>query len=286
MPCSKALHAICENCASMLMGLSAVICPLDGFTFQMAVENLQWFNYQHYYAQQVATAVIEPARVETSGGPRQEEQKASSGPHRNKHQEYPGTDLPVFALRAGQYLLDRFPSVLPAVDMPESRYTANSRGWNIVPDKNQVEAMIFTSFESVKLTGVGISNPVKPNITATLTFIKIYAGTIARGAPVFTQTPNLPLPGGNSILTHYNFTSPFTVAASAKYTIKLKIAPPQGSRELMMVYRGNPFERPEFWAGTDNTVWEFEDTKELEAGEEINGQNNFTGPILRFFYTH
>ena len=76
------------------------------------------------------------------------------------------------------------------------------------------------------------------------------------------------------------------MAAITKYTIKLKITPPQGMRELLMVYRGNPFERPEFWAGTDNTVWEFEETKELEAGEEINGQNNFTGPILRFFYTH
>lgn len=279
IPCNKALHAICENCACMLVGQGAVMCPLDGFTFQIAVESLPWFNYQLYYQQNAA-----PMRAEF----RQpgEENKAPPEPKKDKHKEFPGTDLPSYALRAGQYMLNRFPSVLPAIDQLESQYTPNNRGWNVAIDKNQVEAMTFTSYESVKLTGVGISNPVKAGITATLTFIKIYAGTTGKGSPVFTQTPNLALPGGNNVLTHYNFTAPFTVAALNKYTIKLKIAPPQGLREPMMVYRGNPFERPEVWVGSDEVVWEFEDMKEMEAGEEANGQNNFTGPILRFFYSH
>jgi len=282
IPCSKALHAICESCATLLVGQGAVVCPLDGFTFQMPVENLPWFNYQFWNVPDPSMPV-EPAQP---GPVKKEESKAPSKPGRVKHREYPGTDLPPYALRSGQYLMDRFPSVLPAIDQPEAQYTPNNRGWNVTIDKNQVEIMTFTSYDSVKLTGVGISNPVKPSITATLTFIKIYTGTTGKGAPAFTQTPNLALPGGNSIITHYNFTAPYSIAAFTKYTIKLKIAPPQGLREPMMVYRGNPFERPEFSAGSDGLVWEFEDTNEMEAGEDAVGQNNLTGPILRFFYTH
>jgi len=246
---------------------------------------MPWFNYQTYYAQYVPSTGVESAQSGL-GSMKKEESKAPSKPGRVKHREYPGTDLPPYALRSGQYLMDRFPSVLPAIDQPEAQYTPNNRGWTVAINKNQVEIMTFTSYDSVKLNGVGISNPVKPNITATLAFIKIYTRTTGKGTPAFTQTPNLTLPGGNSIITHYNFTAPYSVAAFTKYTIKLKIAPPQGLREPMMVYRGNPFERPELSAGSDKTMWEFEDTKEMEAGEEANGQNNLSGPILRFFYTH
>jgi hypothetical protein len=143
--------------------------------------------------------------------------------------------------------------------------------------------MIFTCSDNVKLTGLGISNPIKPGVTATLQFVKIYAGSNARGSPMFTQTPNLQLSGGNSLITYYNFPNPFSVNEGVKYTIKLKIAPPAGLRELIL-YRGNPFERPDFWAGSDFTMWGFEEGMNPEEEEILAGQNNLAGPILRFFY--
>jgi hypothetical protein len=212
-------------------------------------------------------------------------QKALVAPGREKHPEYPGTDLPLFTLYPGQYLLNRFPSVLPAIDMPESNYNSLNRGWIIKPEINQVEVMTFAVFENIKLTGVGIANPIKPDFTATLIFIKIYVGNTARGAPAFVETPNLPLSSGNHVLSHYDFATPFSVTSYARYTIKLKIAPPQGMLTPMMLYRGNPFEKSEIWVGSDNTVWEFGDTQDVEEGELITGKNILTGPILRFLYT-
>lgn len=275
LPCSKALHAICEDCASRLGNQVGVTCPLDGFFFRVAVANLTQF------------CVRSPPRAVRPSSPPKVVSSipllTSEDPPTVRHPEYPGTELPPAEKREGCFVLDRFPSVLPAMGCPESMYSANNCGWGISTVKNQVEAMIFTCYDNVKLTGLGISNPIKPGVNATLQFVKIYAGSNARGSPMFTQTPNLQLSGGNSLITYYNFSNPFSVNGGAKYTIKLKIAPPAGLRELIL-YRGNPFERPDFWAGSDFTMWEFEEGMNPEEGEILAGQNNLAGPILRFFY--
>ena len=274
LPCSKALHAICENCASNLRDQVGVSCPLDGFYFRIAAMNLPQFCVPSL-SHPVLSSKLEIVKQKPVNTP--------SEPAIDRHPQYPGTLLPPVEKVAGCFVLDRFPSVLPAMDCPESRYSENNCGWGVSTVKNQVEAMIFTCYDSVKLTGLGISNPIKPGVNATLQFVKIYAGSNARGAAMFTTTPNLQLSGGNSLITYYNFPSPFSVNGSVKYTIKLKIAPPAGPRELLL-YRGNPFERPDFWSGSDFTMWEFEEGMNPEEGEILAGQNNLAGPILRFFY--
>ena len=272
LPCKKALHAICEGCADALRNQGGFVCPLDGFNYKVAIDSLPLFFVQK------PTSPIKPGNAQYKPQP--------IPPRPNKDPEYPGSDLPPFELIQGRFVLDRFPSVLPASGTPESQLTRDNRGWGINANANQVEAMTFLCSEKVKLIGLGIANPFKPDVTATLQFIKIYAGTLARGNPTFAQTPNLQLSGGNSILTYYNFPTPCPVNPNVFYCLKLKIVPSAGGREIIM-YRGNSFERPDIWAGSDYAVWDFDEVQnaQLEAGE-VTGQNNLTGPILRFIYTH
>jgi len=195
-----------------------------------------------------------------------------------------GIDLPVPQIDRNLRHLLRFNSVLP---VPGPAVT-NNKGWFYNFSKNQVEAVTISTFDACRLVAVGMANPISPDHMAVVESVSLYNGKAATGNPVAVHQGNEQLQGGNQLLTYINLRSPFNIPAFSPVTLKIKLVAPPANPPIIGfdLYRGNPFNRPETWAGSDELVWEFEETSRMGEGEMANGQNNLSGPILVFIYQH
>ena len=193
-----------------------------------------------------------------------------------------GTPLPPAHLYAGELVINRFPSVLPPMDISADRRTANQRGWYQTHDKNQVEAMVFVTSENLLLLGVSIAAPTSQINASIVDFVNIYRNRDTRVPPTYSHRGRERIQGGNQLLGDVRFAQPFQVMAGQQYSLKIKLSgDPNTAYET---YRGNPFERPDIWITDDGVLWEFEECTLVEPGEYLNGQNNLSGPILRLIY--
>ena len=195
-----------------------------------------------------------------------------------------GIALPQPRIDPGLHYLVRFPTVLPE---PGPAVT-NNKGWFYNFAKNQVEAVTISTFDACRLVALGMANPISPDHMAVVESISLYNGKAATGNPVAVHQGNEQLQGGNQLLIYINLRSPFNIPAFSPVTLKIKlVAPPANPPTIGFdLYRGNPFNRPDTWAGSDGFVWDFEETSRMGEGEMANGQNNLSGPILAFIYQH
>ena len=193
-----------------------------------------------------------------------------------------GTALPPANFQPPEFVLERFPTVLPPLDVPASQRTQNQRGWSQTYGRNQVEAVIFTSSEPVKLFGISVAAPVERNQTSIVEFVNLYRGRDTKQQPAYSHRGRERIEGGNQMMADIRFSQPFPIAPYTPYSLKMKLSgEPAASYET---YRGNPFDRPEFWFGLDGSLWEFEECTLVDPTEYLNGQNNLSGPMLRFLY--
>jgi hypothetical protein len=164
----------------------------------------------------------------------------------------------------------------------------NNKGWFVNFSRNQVDAVTTTAFDDCSLVSVGIANPVQPNTSVVVDSISLYNGRLAAGNPIAVHQGYERLEGGNQIVTYVNLRTPFRISAMAQVTLKIKLIAPQAGAQTQgcEIYRGNPFNRPDMWKGSDELLWEFEETTRAGEGELLNGQNNLSGPILAFIYRH
>ena len=197
-----------------------------------------------------------------------------------------GTPLPVPPLDRGLSYLLRFPTVLPVQEQVPAG--GNNKGWFVNFSRNQVDAVTITAFDNCSLVSVGIANPVQPNTSVVVDSISLYNGRLAAGSPTAIHQGYEQLEGGNQIVTYINLSTPFRISAMAQVTLKIKLIAPQAGAQTQgcEIYRGNPFNRPDMWCGSDELMWEFEETTRAGEGELLNGQNNLSGPILAFIYRH
>jgi hypothetical protein len=142
-------------------------------------------------------------------------------------------------------------------------------------------------FDTCRLVGLGIANPVNPNDVAMVESVSLYSGRKAAGNLMANHQGYELLQGGNQLLTYFYLQTPFVIPAFSPVTLKVKIvSAPSNPSTGVVLYRGNPYQRPETWSGTDGLTWEFDNTDEAGVGETTNGQNNLSGPILAFIYQH
>jgi hypothetical protein len=181
--------------------------------------------------------------------------------------------------------LDHFKSVLPEFGTPSFLLQAtNNRGWYLNPNKNQVEVLTFSLFDSILLTGLTLSTPIAPGVVVIVDCLTIHLGS-GKGQAVFSNPGGQELSGGNQICEDLFFQSPFQVRACTQYTLKIKLRVVRGPvNEQMMLYRGCPYDRPEVWEGSDGLIWNLEETTELNDGEYSSGQGDLSGPVLRLYY--
>lgn len=194
----------------------------------------------------------------------------------------PGTPLPPANLRPGELVVNRFPSVLPPMDIPADRRIANQRGWYQTVGRNQVEAMVFITSDNLQLVGVSIAAPTSQTQASIVDFVNIYRNRDTKVPPAYSHRGRERIQGGNLLLGDVRFAQPFPVIAGQQYSLKIKLSGnPEAAYET---YRGNPFERPDIWITDDGVLWEFEECTLVEPTEYLNGQNNLSGPILRLIY--
>ena len=196
-----------------------------------------------------------------------------------------GLPLPQFPLPDNLRHLIRFPSVLPVPNLPNGNN--NNKGWCINFAKNHVDAVTMTVFDTCKLVGLGLANPVNPTDVAMVESVSLYSGRRAAGNSMAVHQGYELLQGGNQLITYFYLQTPFVIPAFNPVTLKVKIvSAPSNPSTGVIFYRGSPYQRPDTWCGSDGLTWDFEDTPEAGAGETVNGQNNLSGPILAFVYQH
>ncbi len=257
LPCVQGLHAICEACKSLQIE-GYVMCPLDNMTYAISTEKLDVL------------------------GPRQSTRHPSAA---SQTRDLPDTPLP--APYSGYCYLDRFPSVLPQLGTPVASQTGNNRGWSLNFQKNQVEVFSFVVPESVYLVGITLATPVNAGVVVLVQSITIYLGTRGCGKPAFSQLTDTQLVGScDAVSADVFLQNPFRIMPATQYTLKINLRPAPGATESYAnVYRGSPYKRPEVWIGNDGVLWEFAEVRDVEPGEFVSGQGNFSGPVLRFYYT-
>lgn len=145
----------------------------------------------------------------------------------------------------------------------------------------------MTVLDSCKLESIGVANPVEPNRVAIMESVSLYNGKFAVGNPIAVHRGGEQLIGGNQVVTYINLRPAFQLPAMVPMTLKIKMItqltnPPTQGFEI---YRGNPYDRPDIWFGSDDLLWEFDETTRVGEGETVNGQNNLSGPLLVFIYS-
>jgi len=195
-----------------------------------------------------------------------------------------GVSLPAPQLDPGLGHLIRFPSVLPA----QGEVGGNNKGWFVNFARNQVDAVTMTTFDNCFLVSIGIANPVERDKAVIVESIVLYNGRAGAGNPVAVHQAYDRLEGGNQVISYVNLRSPFQLPAMAPMTLKIRLIAPPANPPIQgcEIYRGNPFNRPDMWEGSDGLLWEFEETTKVADGEMANGQNNLSGPILALIYRH
>jgi len=174
--------------------------------------------------------------------------------------------------------------VLPA----QGEVGGNNKGWFVNFARNQVDAVTMTTFDNCLLVSIGIANPVERDKAVIVESIVLYNGRAGAGNPVAVHQAYDRLEGGNQVITYVNLRSPFQLPAMAPMTLKIRLVAPAANPPIQgcEIYRGNPFNRPDMWEGSDGLLWEFEETTKVADGEMANGQNNLSGPILALIYRH
>lgn len=196
-------------------------------------------------------------------------------------QSYP-TGIPLPALQPGLCVLDYLPSVLPAQDQPLDRF---NRGWTYDLTRNQVEVLTMTVEEDCELLGIGFANPVKADEVAFVESVSLYKGRNARDNLIARHEGFEQIAGGGEVLSYIHFRTAFPLFAKTAMTLKVKLASQANPLVAsLLLYRGNPFARPDVWRGRDLLVWTFEDTQEVGPGEVRRTINSGSGPILRLIY--
>jgi hypothetical protein len=163
---------------------------------------------------------------------------------------------------------------------------SNNKGWYVNFSRNQVDAVTISIFDSCRLVAIGLANPISPDQVAIVESVSLYSGISASGTLIAVHQGNEQLLGGNQLITYITLRTPFVIPACSKATLKIKLVSANPAVTGLETYRGNPFNRPEFWMGSDGLIWDFEETIRAGDGETMNGQNNLSGPILAFIYQH
>jgi hypothetical protein len=135
--------------------------------------------------------------------------------------------------------------------------------------------------------GITLATPVNVDVVVLVQSIAIYLGTKGCGKPAFSQLTDTQLVGScDAVSADVFFQNPFRIVPATQYTLKIKLRPAPGAIESYAnVYRGSPYKRPEVWIGNDGVLWEFAEVRDVEPEEFVSGQGNFSGPVLRFYYT-
>lgn len=262
LPCSQAVHVLCEACAQAFEGTTT--CPLDFQTFGISGLNLPvYFRVVAGFSPLIGNGMFLA----------------------NK-----GIDIPPFNPPfTCQYLVavERFFKVLPPREIlapPTQEERTFMEPWYINFYPNQVEALTFQPYADVRLWGLGLANPVEPGKRALVQWVRLYRGERATSSDY--QEPrisNTELVGGNEVVTDIYFTVPCYLRAFEWITIKLRLGTP-GMLGKLPIYHGNHIGRKEDLAGSDGIGWETQQTYCVEDSERSSGQQHFIGPILRLIY--
>jgi hypothetical protein len=242
-------------------------------------------EYQHGGMSSSQFISLPPSHFQPPPAPISDYSQPRPNPPPASPQYIEGLPLPQFPLPYNLQHLVRFPTVLPVPNLPNPNN--NNKGWFITFAKNHVDAITMTMFDTCRLVGLGIANPVNPNDVAMVESVSLYSGRKAAGNLMANHQGYELLQGGNQLLTYFYLQTPFVIPAFSPVTLKVKIvSAPSNPSTGVVLYRGNPYQRPETWSGTDGLTWEFDNTDEAGVGETTNGQNNLSGPILAFIYQH
>ena len=199
----------------------------------------------------------------------------------------PSPSLPHSIPKDNLVSVDRFFRVLPArepLDPPTPEERIFIKPWTMNKYKNQVEALTFQCYASVSIWGVGLANPILPEKQCVVQWIRFYIGE--RGIGDFIEIPllNAELQSSTSVVTDVYFSVPYQLPAFQFVTMKIKLALPPGSTEVLELYHGNHIGKCEDMVGSDTIGWEPMQTYGVEESETISGQQHFIGPILRLIY--
>ena len=274
LPCFDALHVVCQDCMQPLLESDMVVCPLDKSVFYMqgksmkVVPELKAFPVRG--AEGVPPFPLKPPPFPLKPLPKQRSPSE-------------GSPLPPLNLPIEAHVLTRFSSVFPPIDIPSEQWLPTQRPWRQSRQLNQVEAVVFSCSEAVALVGVCLSVPIDPRQISVLDWVRLYRGVEGSGRTYTEVTAGKRLNGGNHILHPVLFPTPYPISACTMYTMKLKFLG-DPDRDFDM-YRGNPYDKPEIWLGSEGSLWEFEECVVVDESECLNGQNNISGPILQFLYT-
>ena len=250
LPCSQALHVICEICAQR-MPENTVVCPLDGRRYSISVSQLD---------------------------------KLSLPRPRKLLKSPPSTTVPPPPTQ-GLECLVRFEAVLPEFGTQPSHQYGNNKGWFVSFLRNQVEVFTFVAASPVQLQGLTLTTPLVQAEVVLVNYITIHQGPNVQYPIVFTHSCGEQLVGGNTVCMDIFFQTPFYVAACTEYTLKVKLGPnPYAPQNSTVLYRGSPYKRPEIWLGSDGILWDFKESVDVEPSEFNSGQGNLSGPVLRFYY--
>ena len=257
LPCHQVYHVICRGCAQEQVACGQVICKLDERTFQIDnIDRLPVFT--------------PPPSIKD------------------------GTRLSAYPSKVFfgyEHFVDLFKHVMPSEKLPPKLREGIRKGYTIDFSANQVEAISFCCFTDAVIGGIGFANPVDAGDSATIEWVKIYAGQTALGLPRL-QTAAFPreLTGASGVLTNLLFQEEFPITATNYYTIKVKLTG-QKPDNKMLFYRGNHLTRWESPTGSRENpqkgigdTWEFVLTEGADKGEKCTGQHFVTGPILRILY--
>jgi hypothetical protein len=284
LPCFDAFHAICPECVKPLFEFEVVTCPLDKSVYFQGGKSLKALPELKPFPPRI------PVFPPKSNFPSQFPSEPISPPIfppvqslKLPTQSSVGTPLPPLNLPFDSFLLTRFPSVFPPIEVPPDSWQPCQRPWRQSSQVNQVEVVTFMCTEATNLLGFAIAVPIDEKQISILDWARIYKGTEAIGRLYTEVAAGKRINGGFHILSAVLFAVPYPILSYEHYSLKLKfIGDPDRDYDT---YRGNPYDKPEIWLGSDGTIWEFEECLVVERDECLNGQNNLSGPILQFIYT-
>ena len=251
LPCIKAVHALCFECAeSEYTAVQLVTCPLD------------LNQFQSFPSQYLQPAVPQPV-------PPKEEPKLA---------QLQGQPLPPPSLCGPCFkAVVRFSSVFPpaGADIPRSM-----QPWHVAQDSVAIEAVSFQASAVIRLTGLTLGRPVNTTVTVLLEEVFLVTGTRADGVSrvkLLNRTKEI---AGGSIAIDIQFDTTALCQADSFYTLRFRLRPQL--RESVLLFRGNHYQTEPFLRAEGVDFWYFQ---EPEPGADLcNGDHARTGPILRLFY--
>ena len=290
MPCFDAFHAICQNCVQSLPDSESVTCPLDRSVYFQGGKSLKALPELKPFPPRHDSLPVFPAK---SALPSQFPSEPAfppaalpafpAIPFKLPSQFSVGTPLPPLDLPFDCFVLTRFPSVFPPVDVAPGNWQPTQRPWHQSSRENQVEAVTFMCTETVSFLGLTVAVPIDKKQMAVLDWVRLYKGNDAVGLGYVEVAAGKRLNGGPHVLSTVLFQASYPIQPYEHYSMKLKfVGDPERDYDT---YRGNPYDKPDIWLGSDGAIWEFEECLVVERSEVLNGQNNHNGPILQFLYT-